>query len=113
MSRITVESRNNKYGIIYGKIDGYNWYALVQDKKVSYGINPMTLECGWGKVSRLFIYKNITDKKLIPDQLIKSVIADYRHRWNTIESGQKDLILKLVNYLELRYSLKVLRNEAK
>lgn len=69
----------------------------------------MTLEKGFGKVSRLFVYKNISDKKLIPEQLIKSVIADYRHRWNTIESGHKDLIQKLVSYLELRYSLKVLK----
>lgn len=113
MSRITVESKKNKYGIIYGKIDGYNWYALVQNEKVSYGINPQTLEKGWGKVSRLFVYKSIKDKKLIPEKLIKSVIADYRHKWNTFECEQRELIIKLVNYLELRYSLKVLRNEAK
>ncbi|WP_029687525.1 hypothetical protein [Thermoanaerobacter sp. A7A] len=112
MPKIIVESKNNQYGIIYGKIDDYNWYALVQEEKVSYGINPVTLERGWGKVSRLFVYKK-TCTKLIPEQFIKSVIADYRHKWNWLENDQKDLIAKLVNYLELRYSLKVLHNKAK
>lgn len=113
MSKIRVHSKNNKYGIIYGEIDGYNWYALVQDKKVAYGINPVTLDCGNGRVSRLFIYKSVYNGKIMPKELLKSVIADYRHKWNLLNTNQKDLIQKLVNYLELRYSLKVLKKEAK
>lgn len=110
---IKVESKNNKYGIIYGEIDGYNWYALVQDKKVDYSINPKTLRKGNGRISRLFIYKETNDNKIMANELIKSVIADYRHKWNLLNKDQKDLIQRLVNYLELRYSLKVLKKEAK
>ncbi|ABY93498.1 MAG: Uncharacterized protein XD65_0006 [Caldanaerobacter subterraneus] len=111
MPKITVESKNNQYGIIYGRIDDYNWYALVQKEKVSYGINPVTLEKGDGKVSRLFVYKKFSSK--IPNDFIKSVVADYRHKWNWLEKDKKELITRLVNYLELRYSLKVLKSKAK
>lgn len=87
MPKITVESKNNQYGIIYGRIDDYNWYALVQKEKVSYGINPVTLEKGDGKVSRLFVYKKFSSK--IPNDFIKSVVADYRHKWNWLEKDKK------------------------
>lgn len=113
MPKITVHSKANQYGIIYGKIDEYNWYALVQDEKVSYAIDPKNLEKGWGKVSRLFIYKNITEKNSARQEILRLVIADYSHKWNFLENQKKDLILKLVNYLELRYSLKILSKKAK
>ncbi|HHW57029.1 MAG TPA: hypothetical protein GXX15_05040 [Clostridia bacterium] len=111
MPKITIESKNNRYGIIYGKIDDYNWYALVQQEKVNYGINPSTLEKGDGKVSRLFVYKRFSLKS--PKEFARTVIADYRHKWHWLDSDKKDLIAKLVNYLELRYSLKVLQTKAK
>ncbi|WP_434578938.1 hypothetical protein [Thermoanaerobacterium thermosaccharolyticum] len=109
---IKVYSKTNKYGIIYGKIDSYNWYALVQDDIVDYGINPNTLAKGSGRVSRLFVYKEVNVDTLNQNTVKDSVIADYRHSWNLLKSDQKELIKKLVNYLELRYSLKVLK-EAK
>ncbi|HHV73118.1 MAG TPA: hypothetical protein GXX41_00400 [Thermoanaerobacterium sp.] len=109
---IKVYSKTNKYGIIYGKIDDYNWYALVQADVVDYGINPETLSKGVGRVSRLFIYKDIERDVLNQSTISESVIADYRHKWNFINDDKKDIVKKLVNYLELRYSLKVLK-EAK
>lgn len=109
---IKVYSKTNKYGIIYGKIDNYNWYALVQNDIVDYGINPNTLAKGSGKVSRLFVYKEVNVDTLNQNTVKESVIADYRHNWNLLSSDKKELIKKLVNYLELRYSLKVLK-EAK
>jgi hypothetical protein len=92
---IKVYSKTNKYGIIYGKIDSYNWYALVQNDIVDYGINPNTLAKGSGRVSRLFVYKEVNVDTLNQNTVKESVIADYRHKWNLLNNDKKELIKNL------------------
>lgn len=97
--RITV-TRNSGHGIISGRIMHYHWFALVQPEPTNYGINPRTLLKGGGRVSRLNVY--ILGRK-------KKVVADYCRGWIELKHNYIDIVRELVDYLERRYSLKVVK----
>jgi len=112
-SKIEVDYNRARFGYLYGRIENYKWFALVQDSEVSYGINLKTLDAGMGRVVRLCIYKesyinNNQDKRW--GKVFKNlVIADYKRRWETINLEHKDIIERLVNYLDRRYSLIIVK----
>jgi hypothetical protein len=93
--------RNSGCGVIQGRIMHCGWFALVQPEPTDYGINPRTLVKGGGRVSRLCVY--------IPGSNPQKV-AEYSRGWVGLKYDYIDLVEELVKYLELRYSLRLIKN---
>lgn len=109
---IEIRNKKTRYGYIKGKIENYNWFALVQKREVDYGINPVTLKRGNGKVVRLCIYEELTNESIINKRGnfgVKLIYADYRRKWNILNETHMNTVKELVNYLERRYSLQVIK----
>lgn len=110
---IEIENKKTRYGFIRGKIGNYNWFALVQKEDVDYAINPNTLEKGKGKIVRLCIYKDI----LINDNIKKDgnitfrrlIYASYKRDWEVLSKEHNEIVKKLVDYLNRRYSLRLVK----
>lgn len=102
-----------KYGYIRGKIDNFYWYALVHRSEMDYGINPMDLQSGYGRVSRLCIYKEVIEQggnPYSPSCDIKRYIyVNYKREWEILNSNYVEMTKQLVNYLDRRYSLKLVK----
>jgi hypothetical protein len=98
--RIEVFS-DSRCGVIQGRIMHCRWFALVQSEPTDYGLNPRTLTKGGGRVSRLCVY--------IPGKNPKRV-AEYSRGWIGLKYDYIDLVEELVGYLEMRYSLRLIKN---
>jgi hypothetical protein len=99
-SRIDV-SQNSGHGLIEGRIMHCRWFALVQPEPTSFGINPRTLLKGGGRVSRLCVYTGSNNNK--------EIVAEYSRGWVSLKYNYIDIVEELVNYLERRYSLRVVK----
>ncbi len=98
-SRIDV-SQNGRHGLIEGRIMHCRWFALVQPEPTSFGINPRTLLKGGGRVSRLCVYIGSSRKE---------IVAEYSRGWVSLKYNYIDIVEELVDYLERRYSLKIVK----
>ncbi|SHJ61632.1 hypothetical protein SAMN02745975_02478 [Geosporobacter subterraneus DSM 17957] len=111
--KISIDEGKHKYGYIKGKIENYNWYALVHREKIDVGIDPLNLQSGLGRVSRLCIYKEVIDhggNPYLPTSSIRRFIyANYKREWDVLSSDCMDMTRELVNYLERRYSLRIVK----
>lgn len=111
---IKIDDGKYKYGYIKGTIDNYYWYALVHKEKTDYGINPLDLQTGQGRVSRLCLYKEFCDQggnPYLPTSSIRRYIyANYRREWDVLNYNHEEMVRQLVSYLERRYSLKLVKN---
>ncbi|RKD31816.1 hypothetical protein BET03_12005 [Thermohalobacter berrensis] len=107
------KSRKNRYGYIKGEINDYSWFALVHRKDVEYGIDPKTLKKGNGKITRLCVYKDIPislENNVKYDGVIKRYIfANYKREWDVLSPDHKYIVKNLVEYLERRYSIKLVK----
>lgn len=92
--------RNNGYGVIEGRIMHCYWFALVQADPTEHGINPKTLLKGGGRVSRLCVYSGLKRRE---------TIAEYSRGWINLKYNYIEVVEELVNYLERRYSLKIVK----
>ncbi|EOC99492.1 hypothetical protein [Caldisalinibacter kiritimatiensis] len=109
---IKVDNNKTRYGFIKGKIGPYRWFALVHKKDVDYGINPKTLEKGKGRIVRLCIYEEVTKEyRLNKDEIYtkRYIYANYQRRWDVKSKEYIHIVKRLVEYLERRYSLKVIK----
>lgn len=99
MKKIEITS-NCGHGVVEGRIMHCRWFALVQSEPTNHGINPRTILKGGGRVSRLCIYK--PNKK-------KDIVADYSRGWVDLKYNYIDMVKELVEYLERRYSLRLVK----
>ncbi len=110
---IKIDKNCNKYGFIKGNIDNYAWFALVHKEEMEYGINPNDLSKGYGRITRLCIYKDQTDfsgNPYLPSMNVKRYIfANYHRDWSVLNRNYYDMVKELITYLERRYSLKVIK----
>ncbi|MEW9122611.1 MAG: hypothetical protein AB2421_07845 [Thermotaleaceae bacterium] len=110
---IKIDEGKYKYGYIKGKIEGFDWYALVHKEQIDAGINPQNLQCGLGRISRLCIFKEVVEhggNPYLPTSSVRRFIyANYKREWDVLNSDCLDMTKELVNYLERRYSLKVIK----
>ncbi|KAB3535290.1 hypothetical protein F8154_06780 [Alkaliphilus pronyensis] len=95
----------NRYGYIKGEIDYFHWYALVHKDSVSFGIDPINLEGGYGRISRLCVYKDIP----MSSYTKRLIYANYKRRWDVFNTSYEDMIRYLVEYLERIYSIKLVK----
>ena len=98
-SRIDV-SHYSGHGLIEGRIMHCRWFALVQPEPTSFGINPRTLLKGGGRVSRLCIYTGSKSRE---------VVAEYSRGWVSLKYNYIQIVEELVDYLERRYSLMIVK----
>ena len=111
---IKIDDGKHRYGFIKGRIDNFNWYALVHKDQMDFGINPANLRAGQGRISRLCVYKEFTEQggnPFLPTSSVRRYIyANYKREWDVLNSNYEDMVRQLVNYLERRYSFKLVKN---
>ena len=111
---IKIEGGKHRYGYIKGRIDHFSWYALVHKEQIEFGINPKNLQAGEGRISRLCVYKEFTEQggnPFLPTSSVKRYIfANYKREWDVLNTNYEDMVRQLVNYLERRYSLRLIKN---
>lgn len=105
MWNIKIHYSKNRYGYIRGQIDHFDWYALVHREAVPFGINPDDLEKGGGRVSRLCIYKDIP----MSNYTKRLIYANYKRKWDVLNSNYEEMVKALVEYLERRYSIQLVK----
>lgn len=99
-NKITVTHGNGK-GLIEGKIRHCRWTATVQPKATDCCISPHTLIKGKGRVSQLCIYAGNN----------KDAVAEFSKKWIRLQYNYIDMVEELVDYLERRYSLKIISGQ--
>ncbi|ABR47599.1 hypothetical protein Amet_1399 [Alkaliphilus metalliredigens QYMF] len=103
--KIKVWEGKNRYGYIKGEIDSFHWYALVHKDEVDFGIDPYSLDVGIGRVSRLCIYKDVP----MANYTKRLIYANYKRQWDVLNKSYETMIKELVNYLERRYSIRLVK----
>ncbi len=98
-------SAKSRYGFIKGKIDSFDWFALVHREDVEFGINAESLKMGEGRVSRLCLYKDIP----MSDYTKRLIYANYKRGWDVFNKNYEKMILDLVGYLDRIYSIKAVK----
>lgn len=110
---IKITTDNRHQGFIEGTIDEYSWFAIVHDEPLEFGIDSSTLSKGYGKVTRLCIYKDSYDVEgnpYLPSLSIKRLIyANFQREWTILNGRYRDMVKELVNYLDRRYSFKIVK----
>ncbi len=110
-----IDEERYKYGYIKGRVEDFYWYALVHKEKLDYGINPQNLQKGYGRISRLCVYKevieNIGNPYLPISKIRRYIYANYKRDWDVLSNSHIDMIKKLVNYLERRYSFRLIKQQ--
>lgn len=108
---IRVNKANKQYGYIDGSINDIYWFALVHTDVVENGIDPVTLEKGFGRITRLCLYKDNTTFEgdpFLPSMTVRrQIYVNYQEEWSVLNSGYVDMARDLIHYLERRYSLKL------
>lgn len=108
---IKVNKANKNYGYIDGVIDDIYWFALVHPEVVENGIDPVTLEKGFGRVTRLCLYKDKTSfegNPFLPSMTVRrQIFVNYQEEWSVLNSNNIDMTRDLINYLERRFSLRI------
>lgn len=108
---INVNRSNKQHGYIEGCIGEVYWYAMVYDHDRDKGINPLTLEKGFGKVTKLCIYKDETSfegNPSLPSMTIKrQIFINYQEEWQVLNSTYMDMARELIEYLDRRFSLRL------
>ncbi len=102
---IRICNSKSRYGYICGEIDNFYWYALVHKDNVKFGINPRDLNAGNGRVSRLCIYKDVP----MSNYTKRLIYANYKRQWEVFNRGYEEMIRILVEYLDRRYSIRLVR----
>ena len=109
---ISIKVENYRSGIVYGTIDEMEWYALVNKEKSLDGIDPNNLRTGEGRIIKLCVFKDIVEEEGNPFKLIfktsRFIYAEYNSKWEVLNVKYNDLVYNLVNYLEKRYSFKLI-----
>ncbi len=110
---ISIRAENYRKGLIYGEINDMEWFALVHKEQNTFGINPGNLRVGQGRVMKLCVFKDSIDKEGNPNKLIfktsRSIYAEYDKKWEVLNVKYYDVIFNLVNYLEKRYSFRIIK----
>jgi hypothetical protein len=114
---IKVDEGKYKYGYVRGSVGDFYWYALVHRSEIEHGINPMNLQTGSGRISRLCVYKEFSEEKqnpyLPPSSIKRYIYANYKREWDVLNSNYVGMVKQLVDYLERRYSLHLVRGGSK
>lgn len=112
---VKINEEKYKYGYVRGTVNDFCWYALVHKEQIDHGINPENLEKGQGRISRLCIYKDVVEplgNPYLPASRIRRYIyANYKRDWDVLSSSHIDMIKYLVNYLERRYSFRLIQSQ--
>ena len=112
---IIITSDNRHQGFVEGTVGEYTWFAIVHDEDMEFGIDSETLSKGFGKVTRLCIYKDSYDVEgnpYLPSLSIKRLIyANYQREWTILNGRYGAMVKELVKYLERRYSFKVIKKQ--
>lgn len=109
---IKVNKANKQYGYIDGMINDIYWFALVHSEVVEDGIDPVTLEKSFGRITRLCLYKDSTSfegNPFLPSMTVRrQIYVNYQNEWSVLNSGYVDMARDLVQYLDRRYSLRII-----
>ncbi|WP_053956107.1 hypothetical protein [Inediibacterium massiliense] len=110
---IKIEEGKHRYGYMKGIVDRFRWYALVHKEETEHGIDPMNLESGWGRITRLCVYKDVVEfggSPYAPTRNVRRYIyANYKREWDILSTNHIPMIKELINYLERIYSLKLVK----
>lgn len=109
---IIVNKANKNYGYIDGSIEDIYWFALVNRESIENGIDPITLEKGYGRITRLCLYRDNTSfegNPFLPSMTVRrQIFVDYQEDWSVLNSNYVQMAKDLINYLERRFSLKII-----
>lgn len=110
---IHVDKKQKSYGYLTGHIDGLNWYALLHKEEVPYGVNPITLKRGLGRVTRLYLYEEkstFEGNPFAPSMSLKRTIhAEFEDGWKILNPAYMSYIEELILFVERRYSFKIIK----
>lgn len=108
---ITVHKANKNYGYIDGYINDIYWFAMVHSEAHENGIDPITLEKGYGRITRLCLYKDETSFEgdpFLPSMTVRrQIYVNYQEEWSVLNSAYIDMTKDLINYLDRRFSLRL------
>lgn len=109
---IQVNKANKQYGYIDGMINDIYWFALVHTDIVEDGIDPVTLEKGFGRITRLCLYTDSTSfegNPFLPSMTVRrQIFVNYQNEWSVLNSQYIDMARDLIHYLDRRYSLRII-----
>jgi len=110
---IQIERNSKSYGFLRGSIDDYLWFALVHKYQVEYGIDLETLDRGFGRITRLCIYKEerqFDGNPFMPSMTVKrTVYTNFHREWTVMNPQYRPMAEELVAYLERRFSFHIVR----
>jgi len=113
LHNIQLERNSKSYGFLKGSIDDYLWFALVHKDAVDYGIDPVTLNRGEGRITRLCIFREdrqFDGNPFMPSMTVKrTVYVNFHREWSVMNPQYRPLVEELVKYLERRYSFHIVR----
>lgn len=108
---ICVNHSNKHYGYIEGYIGDVYWYAMVHDHEVKNAIDPVTLESGYGKITKLCLYKDNTSfegNPYLPSMTVRrQIYVNYQEEWQVLNAAYMDMVKELILYLDRRFSLRI------
>lgn len=109
---IEINKANKQYGYIDGIIEDVYWFALVHADIVEDGIDTITMEKGFGRITRLCLYKDSTSfegNPFLPSMTVRrQIFANYQNDWSVLNSQYIDMTRDLIQYLDRRYSLRII-----
>jgi|GEM_PF-579815 len=108
---INVNRSNKQYGYIEGNIGDIAWYAMVHDLPVENGIDPTTLDKGYGRITKLCLYKDDTSfegNPYLPSMTVRrQIFVNYQEEWQVLNAAYTDMAREIIHYLDRRFSLKL------
>lgn len=112
---ISIKAENYRKGLVYGEIDHMEWFATVAKEECIEGIDPENLRSGRGRVIKLCVFEDVVEEEGDPFKLVyktsRYIYAEYNNRWEVLNVKYYNIIHYLVNYLEKRYSFKVIHGK--
>lgn len=113
--KISIKEENYKKGLAYGNINDLEWVAIINKEEDIHGINPESLRAGSGRIIKLCVYKDVVEEEGDPFKLVfktsRYIYAEYNKKWEVLNVKYYQTIYRLVNYLEKRYSLKIIHGK--
>lgn len=109
MKYTITNSHNKNHGIIEGTIEDVLWSAEVHQKAVDKGLELNGLRCGYGHITKLFIYQieeGVGGNPNLPSMSTKRITyVNYDHGWIILNRHYEDMTKELISYIERRLKI--------
>lgn len=110
---IIVDQVNKQFGLIEGTVGKYSFYADIQKDDVKEGISLLTMQKGYGKITKLCIYEDEIDNSgdpFLPTMSIKRhIYINFENDWKVYNFTFQNMVSDLIQYLDRRSRMSIIR----